>query len=69
MTQRCGGNGLGGWIGGGVRVSDQGRCLRGEAAQPDGLCVTCMVTQHMLRIDSPYIYIHTHLGVAPIVPT
>jgi hypothetical protein len=52
-------------------VSDQGRDLRGEAAQPDGLCVTCMVTQYMLRIDSPYIYIHTHthLGVAPIVPT
>jgi hypothetical protein len=35
-----------------VREFDQSRGLRGEAAESDGLCITCMVTQHMLRIDN-----------------
>jgi hypothetical protein len=35
---------------------------RGEAAQSDGLCVNYMVTQHMLRIDSPIPGNHTNLS-------
>jgi hypothetical protein len=43
-----------------VRGSNQSRGHGGVAAQSDGLCITCIVTRHMLSIDSQCVYIYTH---------
>jgi hypothetical protein len=58
VSEVWGHGGLGGWIGGGVHGSDQSQGLRDEAAQSDGLCVTSIVTQYMLRINSSCVYIY-----------
>jgi hypothetical protein len=35
----------------------------GEVAQSDDLCITCMVTQHMLRIYSSYVCVYIYIYI------